>query len=724
MFEELMESAKASLNSIFGGKTTERESVVKIEDASFRKLLPYFSYDAENDLYINKQTAGIALELRGYYGADAETLKTFLQYLDKVLPGGQEFHMQCLRLTSHEIYDRLLEIEQASSIKGGLYADFAKYNTRYMTMVAKKGIASRGGYPISLYDTRVFAFISVKYKDKNLDDKIEHLKAIQREALNSKMVKSLPVESFMALLQSLLNPYPGRVQGEVCRYNDLESISSQLCKSGWSMKQEYDRLKFRFLEHPNHYPNKVHSEVVAMGIESFPDKFYLWNMPECFASIRNQHLAISCPHFYTVSFQFMKAFQAQTKATRKVHSDEKNAKSAGFSKYVLNKRREFEEWTMLQGLLKESQVNITLSEFTSSLVLMTTAKDRLRDIKNTQDIFTAAGFNIGPKDGIQLFQYLSALPFMAGEGYFDDAKKLGLRRSMTSFNVANLLPIITDWPGCRSGLIMPTPRNQFSAIDIFSDDMGIADTNMVVGAVPGSGKSVLMQAKLRQVLSQKGGRAWIIDRGNSYKKTCDILGGIYIDKESLNLNPFTFLPVDDSEKLGTLDDALVGVRDLLANMAEPNGGLNEVQVQFLYDAVQIVYQRKKNEGTIDDVCAVLLENFKDEKDARYKDLAIMLKKYTKGQSYGRYFEKGSMLDPEQNLIVVELGDFDQTPDLQKVILCALVNHISKEMYLTGRDVPKMCIIDEAWKFLDGSNPMTSSLIETGFRTSRKHVSFR
>ena len=47
-------------------------------------------------------------------------------------------------------------------------------------------------------------------------------------------------------------------------------------------------------------------------------------------------------------------------------------------------------------------------------------------------------------------------------------------------------------------------------------------------------------------------------------------------------------------------------------------------------------------------------------------------------------------------------------------------YIAEQMYQTGRQIRKLCIIDEAWKLLKGDNQAAQAFIEGGYRTSRKH----
>jgi conjugal transfer ATP-binding protein TraC len=56
----------------------------------------------------------------------------------------------------------------------------------------------------------------------------------------------------------------------------------------------------------------------------------------------------------------------------------------------------------------------------------------------------------------------------------------------------------------------------------------------------------------------------------------------------------------------------------------------------------------------------------------------------------------------------------------KAVLFALILSIEEAMYQSPRHTNKLCVIDEAWRHLNGENKEASQFIEKGFRTARKH----
>lgn len=70
--------------------------------------------------------------------------------------------------------------------------------------------------------------------------------------------------------------------------------------------------------------------------------------------------------------------------------------------------------------------------------------------------------------------------------------------------------------------------------------------------------------------------------------------------------------------------------------------------------------------------------------------------------------------------MLELLSLEDKPKLLSSILFSLILAIQEKMYHSPRDLKKVCIIDEAWRLLGGSNPHAARFIETGYRTVRRH----
>ncbi|BAG40210.1 putative conjugative transfer protein TraC [Orientia tsutsugamushi str. Ikeda] len=155
-----------------------------------------------------------------------------------------------------------------------------------------------------------------------------------------------------------------------------------------------------------------------------------------------------------------------------------------------------------------------------------------------------------------------------------------------------LLPIIGEWKGDLSspGMLLAGRRGQIMYWSPFGGALlptlnkhGIAPNenfNLCIAGVPGSGKSVFMQELMLSVLGV-GGKVFVLDYGRSFKRTCLILGGSYIEfdiKNPVSINPFSEVPENDSAKsIEARSDFLSNFSSILATMAAPQYGTSDLQ---------------------------------------------------------------------------------------------------------------------------------------------------
>ncbi|KJV71725.1 TraC family protein [Orientia tsutsugamushi] len=165
-----------------------------------------------------------------------------------------------------------------------------------------------------------------------------------------------------------------------------------------------------------------------------------------------------------------------------------------------------------------------------------------------------------------------------------------------------LLPIIGEWKGDLSspGMLLAGRRGQIMYWSPFGGDLlptlnknaaaPNENFNLCIAGVPGSGKSVFMQELMLSVLGV-GGKVFVLDYGRSFKRTCLILGGRYIEfdmKNPVSINPFSEVPEDDSAKsIEARSDFLSNFPSILATMAAPQYGTSDLQQPMLQRAVTL-----------------------------------------------------------------------------------------------------------------------------------------
>ncbi len=163
-------------------------------------------------------------------------------------------------------------------------------------------------------------------------------------------------------------------------------------------------------------------------------------------------------------------------------------------------------------------------------------------------------------------------------------------------------------------------------------------------------------------------------------------------------------------------------------LASPTQPLDGVCEAILQKAVMDAWEKKANKARIDDVHNYLTNEdvnqaFADKPTiiARLAELAMLLDTYCTWGPDGEYFNADTpTLDGETRFAVLELLSLEDKPKLLSAILFSLILAIQEKMYHSPRDLKKVCIIDEAWRLLGGSNPHAARFIETGYRTVRRH----
>ena len=312
-----------------------------------------------------------------------------------------------------------------------------------------------------------------------------------------------------------------------------------------------------------------------------------------------------------------------------------------------------------------------------------------------------------------------------------DTQKAGLAFMMKTSNLVNFLPVVADIKRLSGGLLLPTLRHQLSFFDPFN--CGSDNYNMAITGGSGAGKSILIQA-LAKAIYAKGGKVWILDKGQSYKKLTQTLGGVYLDHTKIFLNPFTHLgkvkSVRDAGTFGEIKDddgnvvdpiveVLGNITSLIATMASPEEPISGFQQAVLGDAILAAWSSKGNETLIDDVQAALFAIAEQKNnDTRISDIATQLNKFCSQGIHSDIFNKPSQLDPSIDITTLELDGFKG--ELQRPVIFALMVAINQQMFLSGgRSVPKMCIIEEAWSLMSGANAQSKDFINEGYRTVRK-----
>ncbi|PBN43542.1 TraC family protein [Sphingobium sp. D43FB] len=296
-----------------------------------------------------------------------------------------------------------------------------------------------------------------------------------------------------------------------------------------------------------------------------------------------------------------------------------------------------------------------------------------------------------------------------------------------------MAPIQTDFRGGgRPALLYTGRKGQLITLDLF--DARINNYNFIVSAESGAGKSFLLNNLCQQYYASQA-LIRIIDIGGSYRKLCTLCSGRYIDigEEHLVLNPFDMgLAIDGDDRQSAIAMAVAIVAEM-ANAATRKG-VSTSQWNLLKSAVQWAIETGRAADGIDAVRSWLgsypahIASDLDRVDHLVpvaRELAFNLRDFASDGAYGHYFNGPSTLDiSSDEFVVLELERLKNMPDLFNVIVMVVVNAVTQELYLSGRERPRFVLCDEAAQFMSKSEGQDMSRLAEafgqGYRRARKY----
>ncbi len=323
------------------------------------------------------------------------------------------------------------------------------------------------------------------------------------------------------------------------------------------------------------------------------------------------------------------------------------------------------------------------------------------------------GIEMIEEDALALAIFLQSLPM----GY-DPAGDRGMKRAFTmiSGNVADLLPVYGSFQGTPTpDILLQNRRGEPVAFSFF--DSEVAPHGIVTG-VSGAGKSFAMNYMLAS-LSRRGAHIIILDRGESYRNLCELLGGQYVRFEPER--PLRINPIGRAE---TLDkERLLFVKDILAEMcSQGEEPVRKEERTVIENAVlRAVAKKREGEVVLSEVYEALLEEARIGPRSIGRDLdrlVLSLKPFVGQGAYAGYFDGPGEIDFTRSFTVYELGEIALRREIAPALLMAIMyNAASFCGAAANLDLKKYLVIDEAWTLLQ--SPATSRFIENALRTYRK-----
>lgn len=678
--------------------------------------LPYRTYDVSTGLFHNRKGVGFGFKLSVLAGANDDLVDS-LNRLIMDLPSGNKWNYH-FSMLGHNYVSHMIEQNAAiKSARGGICEELAKQEADYGKLAAQQGFFHRQKHYFDIKNYDAWLFVSSTADIENVIDCKESLfTSLSQTGLN---LTPLTPEGLINYVEGILNFDPTKTAPSESEYAPEELIYKQILSpdTEFLTRRTYTDVRFSNRQH-----HTVKPRMISLGLRSTPRSFRLYSLPDCFASLKNVAKNVQCPHLMTLNFRNQDTGNFANKNGARIGELEKTLKSP-MAMFFPQAKKELAEREQIRDELSDnlnamSSMHLTLTLFSSpehERVHRTTAINAFR----------AGGLDMQVIAMLQSQALMTTLPFMMCDGFWDDCDRAGHIHTVKSSNVANLLPLILDVKNFSGGMMLPTMRQQafwFNPFNCGSDNYNIALTG---GS--GAGKSFFVQ-KLAETLYAMNGKIWALDKGKSFKKLTLMLGGSYMTSEKIYLNPFTHLEhiakgdeyTDETgEKVNPLKETLHTITGLFATMASPSREMADFEKSILADCIITAWEKHKSQTLVDHVQEALFAAAESNNhDRRISDIAMQLNKYRSDGIYGDTFNKPSMLNPDVHFTTIELDGFPS--DIMRPVIFALMSSITQQMYLSGsRSTPKMCIIEEAWSLMAGSNAQAQEFINTGYRTARK-----
>lgn len=308
--------------------------------------------------------------------------------------------------------------------------------------------------------------------------------------------------------------------------------------------------------------------------------------------------------------------------------------------------------------------------------------------------------------------FLNTLPFFYRKEYDSVLRRT---RKLYPHHTADIVSFYPEFQGTHNGSQMYLDRRgNVLTLDCFNNEI-TPNPHAVVLGITGAGKSFFMCDYILQA-TREDPFILVIDKGNSYKKLCNLYNGQYITlsiSNPITINPFYNFNFSDKEQLVFLSNIL---RFMATGMESDKDYLSREKTGILEEAIldlSKIQAEENREVMISDFIELLRT-----KGDLGQEIANRLVPFSKKGRYGSFFDGPNKFNIENPFTVFEIGGINDDELLTAWFMSVayFYANIIQNPKLRGRK--KYLIMDEVWRLM-GIKSTSQFFIEI-VKTYRKH----
>ncbi|WP_108816600.1 TraC family protein [Loktanella sp. Alg231-35] len=690
------------MSSLFDDAPFTMEDRQSFVDHVFSDLLSYRVYDPEDNLFHNDGTVGFLLETPPVIGADVfRTLQTAIS--SYCPPDGT---VQFISWASPNLMPNLTRWSSQRHVQTPLMRKMVERRIGHFNGLR---FGTNGHMKCVPHSRRIL--ISGWVDGDPSQSQLKGLKEFRRNLIlamgGDQLCANVQPSVFLELLSEMLHTR-GSVSAEPLVYDDDVPLNYQLPGAGLAVASD----GMSFLNSPELSVSSAtvrmvpHEWAGALGslFNGSPDR------PD-----DNPH----GPVLTCLTARSKPNRQSMSEVVKK-RAKLEHAKTTNFGKWMSDLPEQDAEYEGLQTQLERGE-RIFETLTTVSAYARGDVDDSTAALSEMRKIYSMVGVTLEKDNFLQLPVFLAGLPFQASGPRIEDMRKASRVKKRKGAAVTALAPIHGEFVGAReyTGLLLCGRQGQLCDWDNYRSS---GNYNVSVVGKSGAGKSVFMQELVTSIYSG-GGRVLVIDDGQSFKTTCEIIGGDWLSIGSgsqFRLNPFAMLSAEHMDSIEYRGEALELITRVIATMAnlgeQREGRVSGIEEEFIELACAEVWDKLGNDGNVTEVLGILKSNV--EKEPRLIDVITKLSRYAVGGTYGEMFDGPSNVSIDSAFTVFEMSELKSQKDLEAVVLQIIMFLGTELMFKTDRSTRVAILIDEAWDMLGAE---TAKFLEGVVRRARKYT---